>query len=105
MSWSATERGVRILWSVLLIVVSVGTVTDILYVSGRIDSGLPPDILLWRLHGFSDTRAFYESNGTGTVDACFALVGLWLPQCRRWLNWVWSVPFVASTAINSYLYL
>jgi len=83
----------------------MGTVTDMLYASGRIDSGLPPDVLLWRLHGFSDARAFHESNGTSAVNACFALVGLWLPQRRRWQNWAWSVPFVASTAITSYLYL
>ncbi|MBV8271747.1 MAG: hypothetical protein JO067_05685 [Cupriavidus sp.] len=103
--WSVTERCIRILWSVLLAITLIGGVIDMLSVSGQIDSGLPPDLPLWRLHGFSDARAFYDSNGTGIVNACFALVGLWLPRRSRWLRWAWSIPFVASTAINSYLYL
>jgi hypothetical protein len=104
MSWFAIERGCRILWSVLLVVLFLSVCADLATVAGiphPADDNGPP---LWRIHGFPNLRAYFESSGEQIFLLLFALAGLWVRQRRRWLNWAWSMPLLFGIVLHAYIY-
>lgn len=103
MSWSAIERCARGLWTTLLLFLLMAAATDLLAASGLIDDGLPDHLALWELHGYPSLRNYYESTGTLVLNILYAIVGLWIPQRRLWLNWAWSIPLVGNAVLAGYL--
>lgn len=104
MSWSALERGGRTLWTAFLIFALFVTVADMLTAAGMLrtvgDGGAPP----WRIQGFPDLRAYFASSGEEFFLLSFALVGLWVRQPRRMLNWAWSMPLLFNIVLHAYIY-
>jgi hypothetical protein len=104
MSWPTFERGGRLLWSGLLIFFVICAQHDIFAVAGLLGSREDNGPAIWRILGFPNLRAYFESSGEEIFLLLFALAGLWLRQRRRWLNWAWSMPLLFSIVLHAYIY-
>ncbi|WP_454763791.1 hypothetical protein [Cupriavidus campinensis] len=104
MPWSNIERALRVVWSGFLLCHLLALAIQCLLAAANIHEGpeatLPMYGPVWESEGFKSPLAYFHRQALTAGYWLFAIAGLWVRQPSRWLNWAWTIPWVATTVIG-----
>ncbi|MGO4278109.1 hypothetical protein SAMN05216321_10266 [Cupriavidus sp. OV038] len=104
MPWSNIERGLRMVWSGMLMCHLLALALQCLLAAANVLEGpqatYPVYGPIWESEGFQDPLAHLYRQGLTACYWLFALAGLWIRQRSIWLNWAWSLPWLVTTLIG-----
>lgn len=101
---SNIERGLRMVWSGMLMCYILALALQCLLAAANLhedpETGYPMYGPVWEAERFQNPEAYFYRQAVTAGYWVFSIAGLWIRQRSPWLNWAWTLPWLATTAIG-----